>query len=148
MLTEIDEYQLCLDRGFNPLSPKKHDFAIHFELDIKLRVTIQKQFFGHTILGRGDIPKANERFYRYMWENKPHYCEECMKPLKNYWSGWVSHILSRGGFPEMAHDTRNANILCEKHHSQWETGNRKTMRIYRPNLVIIEKLTKEYQSLR
>jgi hypothetical protein len=142
LITELDEYEYCIGRGFFPLLDVKN-----FNIEINLRVSIQKQFFGHTILGRGNIPQGNDRFYRYMWEKKPHYCEECMRPLEAYSSIWISHILTRGANPEIAHDTRNINILCHKHHDQWETGDRTTMRIYRGNLKTIELLKNDYQKL-
>lgn len=138
-ISEIEEINICFDRGYNPLLDKR------FKMDIALRIQVQRELFGHSFLSRGDIPKANERFYRWMWDCKPHYCEECLKPLNNYSSVWISHILTRGAFPEMAHDPRNVNILCHRHHEQWETGERKTMRIYPGNVKIINLLKTEYQ---
>lgn len=129
----VEEFNLCMGRGRNPL------FLKTFTIDFNLRLEWQKETFG-----RYDIQKANEMFYRYMWENKPHICEECQKPLNFYSSSFISHIISRGSSPEMAHDVRNINILCLKHHNQWETGERKTMRIFAGNQKIIQTLKKEY----
>lgn len=137
-LTDIAEVKEVTERGYNPL------FLPQFSFDINVRIEFQRLIFGHSILSRGDIPKANERFYRMVWDFKPHHCEECMKPLKNYSSVWISHILSRGSSPEIAHDPRNINILCAAHHSQWETGERKTMRIYPRNMKTISVLQLEY----
>ena len=122
-----------------PLLPNKF-----FTLDIKLREQIQKEMFGRCVIGRGDIPQANERFFRWIWDHKPHYCEECMKPLRTYSAVYCSHILSRGAHPEMAHDPRNINILCFDHHNQWENGDRKRMRIYPGNQMIIKELENDY----
>jgi len=133
-----EEFNTIMQRGFNPL------FNPIFTIDIKLRIQIQHQIFGNSLISKGDIPKANEKFYKYMWQYKPHYCEECLKPLRNYSSVFISHILSRGSSPEMAHDVRNINILCMDHHNQWETGKRETMRIYPCNLKIIKTLKTEY----
>lgn len=141
LITDIEEYKLCVNRGHEPLLHKV------LLLEINLRVQIQRQVFGHSLLSRGDIVQSNNRFYRWMWEHKPHYCEECLKPLPNYSATWISHILTRGAFPEIAHDPRNINILCGKHHDQWETGNRKQMRIYPGNIKTIELLNSEYQQL-
>lgn len=127
-----------MQRGYNPLFNQK------FTIDFDLRVSIQNQIFGKSELSKGSIPQANEKFYRYMWEFKPHFCEECLKPLRNYSSSFISHILSRGSSPEMAHDVRNINILCLIHHNQWETGERKTMRIFPGNEKIIKTLKTEY----
>ena len=140
-ITEKEEFELCLSRGFNPLLNPK------FQMDIYLRVSIQREVFGHSILSKGNVIQANNRFYKFMWDNKPHYCEECLKPLQNYSSVWVSHILSRGAFAEMAHDPRNVNILCHTHHEQWEGLNRVKMRIYKKNLKTIELLNNDYQKV-
>ena len=79
-----------------------------------------------------------------MWENKPHYCEECMRPLAEYSAVYVSHILTRGANPDMSHDPRNVNILCFRHHSEWENGAREQMRIFAKNQLTIEELKKDY----
>ena len=139
LLETQPEYDLVKSRGYEPLLPNKY-----FRLDIKLREQIQKRLFGHCVIGRGNVMSANERFFRWIWEHKPHYCEECMKPLKGYSAVYCSHIITRGSHPEMAHDPRNINILCFEHHNQWENGNRKRMRIYPGNLKTINELTKDY----
>lgn len=136
----VEEFNTISNRGYNPL------FVDCFTIDINLRIDIQREFFGHSLLSKGNILKANDRFYHYMWENKPHQCEECQKPLKNYSSAFISHILSRGAFPEMAHDVRNVNILCFNHHNQWENGERKIMRIFPKNQNIIKILKFEYEN--
>lgn len=95
LLTDRDEYQYCINRGYNPLIDIKH-----FTMDIRLRVEIQRELFGHCITGRGaNIMAANERFFRWVWEHKPHRCEETLKPLANYSAVYCSHILTRGAVP-------------------------------------------------
>ena len=128
-------YDYARSRGYEPLTDKR------FVLDINLRVSIQRALFGS-----GHTPAENERFYRWCWEHKPHICEECMRPLREYSATYVSHILTKGAHPEMAHDPRNVNILCFNHHSVWENGNRENMRIYLGNMKTIEQLKKEYGS--
>lgn len=135
-----EEYDYVAKRGYEPLLPN-----IHFELNINLRIDIQREKFGHCVIGRGDIPAANNRFFRWVWEHKQHFCEECMKPLREYSAVYCSHILTRGAHPEMAHDPRNINILCFEHHKQWENGDRESMRIYERNIRTIEKLRNEYK---
>lgn len=142
LITERWEYDYCVSRGFEPLIDTK------FQLDIRLRVEIQRELFGHCVFGRGDIPVANQRFFRWMWEHKPHRCEETMRPLYNYSAVYISHILTRGAHPEMAHDPRNINILCAEMHEKWENGNRREMRIYPGNMRIIEQMKKEYRELK
>lgn len=135
-----EEYNMVVSSGYQPLLNNRF-----FLLDIDLRETLQKRIFGHCAIGRGrDIMAANDRFFHWVWEHKPHYCEECMKPLHDYSAVYCSHILTRGAHPEMAHDPRNINILCFRHHNQWENGDKKSMRIYPGNRRIINELLEDY----
>lgn len=157
LITERDEYQYCIQRGFQPLLDIRN-----FTMEINLRVQIQRELFGErqvyktdfmgqvtdeTILQRRNILVANERFFRWIWEHKTHQCEETMRPLRNYSAVYCSHILTRGAHPEMAHDPRNINILTFECHNQWETGKRDVMRIYPGNLRTIELLQNDYKQL-
>lgn len=134
-----EEYQEAVKRGFEPL------LDMRFKMAIRLRVEIQTELFGR---GRIDTMRANEKFFRWIWEHKPHYCEETMKPLKAYSAVYCSHILTRGAFPEMATDPRNINLLCPEMHNRWENGDRERMRIYWKNKKIINLLKEEYKELR
>lgn len=135
-----EEYNMVVSRGYQPLLNNRF-----FLLDIDLREKLQKRIFGHCAIGRGrDIMAANDRFFHWVWDHKPHYCEECMKPLHDYSAVYCSHILTRGAHPEMAHDPRNINILCFRHHNQWENGDKKSMRIYPGNMRIINELLEDY----
>lgn len=130
------EYDYCLARHFQPLIDRR------FEMSNELRVSIQRELFGD-----GHSPAENEKFYRWCWNHLPHICEECLRPLDQYSATYVSHILTRGAHPAQAHDPRNVNILCFKHHSVWENGDKESMRIYRKNLATIEELKKDYGEL-
>jgi len=131
-----EQYDLCKAHGIEPLVDRR------FTMEIRLRVSIQRELFG-----TGHTPAENERFYRFCWDHYPHICAECMRPLRQYSATYVSHIMTRGAHPETAHDCRNVNILCFSHHSVWENGNRKNMRIYQRNLQIVEELKKEYSAI-
>lgn len=134
-ITERWEYDYAKARDVEPLLNTRH-----FVIEPELRKQIQYELFGP-----GHTPQENEKFFRWVWEHKPHYCEECMKPLPNYSAVYCSHILTRGANPEMAHDPRNINILCFEHHNQWEQATtRQTMRIYPGNIRKIELLKHEY----
>lgn len=137
-ISERWEYDYIVSLGFEPLLDTNH-----FRMDIRLRIAIQREKFG-----TGHTPEENEKFYRWVWEHKPHYCEETMRPLPGYSATFVSHILTRGANPEMAHDPRNVNILCFEMHNKWENGNRKEMRIYPANLLRIQELKKDYETNR
>lgn len=129
-------YEFARQRGYEPLVDR------HFTVEINLRVSIQRELFG-----RGHTPEENERFYRFCWDHYPHVCSETMRPLYEYSAAYVSHIMTRGAHPEMAHDPRNVNILCWEMHNRWENGDRQNMRIYRANLLTIEQLKKEYATI-
>jgi len=137
-----EEFEYVMSRDYNPLLDWKN-----FIIPNSLRVDIQREMFGKSFISKGsNIVDANQRFYRYMWETKTHICEECGKPLSHYSSVFISHILSRGAKPQMAHDCRNINILCFNHHNQWEQETtRKTMKIYKTNLIIIQILKDDYK---
>lgn len=134
-----EEYQEAVKRGFEPL------LDMRFKMVVRLRVEIQTELFGR---GRIDTMRANEKFFRWVWNHKPHYCEETMRPLKTYSAVYCSHILTRGAFPEMATDPRNINLLCPEMHNRWENGDRERMRIYWKNKKTIELLKEEYNELR
>lgn len=136
LLNERWEYDIVTTRGFQPLVDTKN-----FRMNINLRVEIQKEMFG------GNNMQDNEKFFRWVWKHKPHICEETLRPLRNYSAVYCSHILTRGAYPEMAHDPRNINILCFEMHNRWENGDRENMRIYHKNLQTIETLKREYESL-
>lgn len=136
LIEDLECYKYAKSKGYEPLTDKR------FEMPIRVRIDVQRYLFG-----AGHTPAENERFYRYCWDLYPHICEECMRPLTQFSATYISHIRTRGAFPEAAHDVRNVNILCFKHHNQWETGNRKAMRIYPGNVQTIEQLTKEYKEV-
>ena len=131
-ITTKQEYDYAIVRGYDPLYDER------IPMDIALRKQIQKEKFG------SNSARGNSIFYRYCLENYPLVCEECGRPIDFPSAVNVSHILSRGAHPEMAHDPRNVNILCFEHHAKWENGDRKSMRIYTKNEKIIEKLKREY----
>ena len=130
MITTREKYKAVVNIGFEPLIDD-------FGLDHGLRLEIQKERF-----------PSNEVFYRWCWDYYPHRCMECMKPLGEYSATYVSHILTRGAHPDMAHDPRNVRILCARHHEQYEhRTTRKTMRIYEQTERIAEQLRYEYNDI-
>ncbi len=140
LITTRAEYDLAKAHGFEPLIGfERIKGETIFQLEIRLRVAIQRELFG-----TGHTPEENEKFYRWCWDHYPHICSETMRPLKQYSATYISHIMTRGAHPEMAHDPRNVNILCFEMHNRWENGDRSSMRIYRANLLTVEQLKKEY----
>lgn len=133
-IKERFEYDYIVSRGYEPLLDWKR-----FKMDIRLRKQIQRELFG-----KGHTPQENEKFYKWVWAHKPHRCEETLRPLRSYSSVYISHILTRGAFPEMAHDPRNCNVLSYEMHERWENHDRQNMRIYKENCKVIELLKSEY----
>lgn len=136
----LEEYFIVRNRGIEPL--------FHYnelELDHDLRIELQNKMFSNYLFGEEDIQAANNRFFRFVWDHKSHYCEECLKPLGDQFAAiYCSHILSRGAYPDMAHDPRNINLLCPACHAEWENGTRSKMLIYPRNKKTIKKLKEEY----
>lgn len=133
-IDNIQDYDLAVKIGQSPQIDR------HFTLSHDVRMAVQERLFG-----KGNHEDNNIRFYKWCWEHKQHYCEECLRPLDKYSSVYVSHILSRGAHPEKAYDPRNVNILCPSCHARWENGDRERMRIYSRNVKVINDLTLEYQ---
>lgn len=132
-ITTREEYDYARSRGYEPLQDRK------FKMDHALRVEIQKELFG------GNDAEGNAKFYKWCLAHKPLVCEECGKSITHPSAVNVSHILSRGSHPEMAHDPRNVNILCWWHHQRYEQKpTRIHMGIFRKTEKMIEKLKKEY----
>lgn len=134
-INTIEDYEIAVSQGFEPLIDWRH-----FAIPIRLRIDLQ-----HSIFGTGNNPQVNERFYRWVWQRKTHVCEERMKPLDWYSAVHISHILTKGAHPDIAHDPRNTNILSTEAHQQWETGNREIMRIYEENQLVIKMLKDDYK---
>ena len=143
-IASIDDYLDELSLGNQPLSNWKK-----YAIDFLLRMDIQQQLFGKTQLSKGNIPTANQKYYAWKWDNSLNVCEECAKPLHNYSSYYISHILTRGSHPEMAHDPRNSRILCDKCHDLTENEDtHRELKIYEVDLIIIEILKYEYQQVK
>ncbi len=93
--------------------------------------------------------RLDEEFYEEIWNDKPHFCEECDIFLGDEFrddNGKVinkfrySHILGKGAYPMLRRNKRNINLLCLVHHNEWEHGVQEDMKIYKTNIVIIQEL--------
>ena len=135
LVTTREDYDILLARGIDCL------YDSRFTLEINLRRDIQKEKFGK------NDDEGNAKFYAYCLHRFPMVCENCGKPIRHPWATNVSHILTRGAHPEMAHDPRNINILCAECHELWEhktTRNRLRMWFVEKNERTIEQLKREY----
>jgi 5-methylcytosine-specific restriction endonuclease McrA len=59
-------------------------------------------------------------FYKFVWDNGLHYCENCGIHLADYSASYISHIKTRGAHTELRYNIGNVNILCLECHSKWE----------------------------
>jgi len=83
-------------------------------------------------------PDNDQKYYRWMWEIKPHWCENCATPLQGYSAVYISHIKTRGAHTELRYDPMNSNILCTECHNKWEYGTlkeRRSMYVYWKNIL-------------
>lgn len=111
---------------------------------------------GHEPIKPQPIAKVSDKRKKTMKEDKNYYrlaiaqsivknkgkcvCEECGVLIVEPSGMNVSHILSKGAWPEYYHHALNHNILCVKHHYQWEFGDKKSMKIYPANQILIEQI--------
>lgn len=131
-ITNREDYDALLKKGIDCLYDKR------YHLEIGLRREIQREKFGK------NDNAGNALFYAYCLKHFPRVCENCGKPIPHPGATNVSHILSRGSHPEMAHDPRNMNILCWECHQKFE---HKTTR-YKLNLWFVEKNERTIQLLK
>jgi hypothetical protein len=82
------------------------------------------------------IKKDNE-FYKEIWAEREHICEECGIYLGDVMNKvFMSHHLTKGSTPTQRYNKLNINLLCYQHHSDWEFGDKKKMRIYNEELYL------------
>lgn len=137
-MTTREDYDILLSKGIDCL------YDPRFDLEIGLRIAIQKEKFGK------NDDEGNAKFYHYCLTHFPMVCENCGKPIRYPWATNVSHILTRGAHPSLAHDPRNINILCAECHSAWEhTTTRYKLRLWfvEKNERTIEELKREYYGI-
>lgn len=141
MKTEVntmEEYDALLKRGIDALSDSR------YHMEINLRRRIQKEKFGK------NDDEGNAKFYHYCLTHFPMVCENCGKPIRYPWATNVSHILTRGAHPEMAHDPRNISILCAQCHELYEhSTTRDQLRMWYVEKTerIKEELKREYNGI-
>ena len=138
LVTTREDYDILLSKGIDCL------YDPRFDLEIGLRIAIQKEKFGK------NDDEGNAKFYHYCLTHFPMVCENCGKPIRYPWATNVSHILTRGAHPEMAHDPRNISILCAQCHELYEhSTTRDQLRMWYVEKTerVKEMLKKEYQGL-
>lgn len=139
-----DSYLYAQSRGYEPLINDRL-----FTLPISLRQEIQSATFSNDV-----------QFYHWFYNVHPtRCCEETGQPIRKdqalsetnrFSAANVSHILTRGNYPEMRYDPRNCNLLLFEIHGIWENAveaEQKKLKIWYPNQQRIETLLTDYQQL-
>lgn len=127
------EYDYLVARGYEPLTGFDRSVNAIFEMPNALRREIQDAKF-----------KTLDKFYRAAYKHSRFVCEETGHEIPHYSAVNISHVISRGADIRMWNDLRNYNLLLFDKHQQWETGDRKSMKIYAANVKLSEKLRLEY----
>ncbi len=133
-INDVNTYIRYKSQGFEPL------VSLIFKINFELRLKLQNELFGEM------SPENDIKYYKYMFHVKPNICEETDQPLV-YDSKCVSHILTRGAHPALRYDLRNNNLVIPKIHNIWDhdkESEKKKLKIYYKNQLIIELLKKEY----
>jgi len=89
--------------------------------------------------------KQDNDWYESTFNQSTKVCEECGISLQGYSKAYVSHILSKGAFPEFRYEKDNINILCFDCHQRWEFKDKENMTIYPKNKRMIELLKYRHQ---
>ena len=139
-------------KPYNLASEKRKSLRTKINrLDHKVKVgkkTTKKQSGNRS----GKNLKLDEAFYEESFNQSNHKCEECGIQLPTEFRNddgkinarWrYSHIVAKSIASEMRHDLNNINHLCLKHHTQWDHGDRMTMKIYEKNKKNLPKYFKD-----
>lgn len=75
-------------------------------------------------LGNKPRKSTGERaIFLSIWDERPHYCENCGKPLGDTpKTHFFSHKKSKGAFPEQRLIKDNIELLCYECHYLWDHG--------------------------
>jgi hypothetical protein len=85
-------------------------------------------------------------FMKEEWAKSTKSCSECDLPLMYFNPAFLSHILSKGAYPELRLDPENIQIHCFDCHQQWEFGDKKSMKCYNEKLINKLKLKANVKS--
>jgi len=83
-------------------------------------------------------------WYKEQWNKSSKRCMECGLLIRHFSPMFISHIITKGSFPQLRHHPENCMIYCMNCHQTWEFGDRKKMRTYDQAQEIAERLKREY----
>lgn len=108
----------------------------------EVRVIVGGRRFGRSHAIKIWRIQQDEIFYEKCFNTSNHKCEECGKNLPQDFrdddnkviARWrYSHIIAKSIAPELRYTIKNINHLCLEHHTQWDFGDKKIMKIYKSN---------------
>ena len=74
---------------------------------------------------------GEKELFMQIWKERKRNCEECGAFLGVLAAPhFFSHYLSKGSAPALRLDKDNIDLLCFKHHFQWDNGDKRSMKIY------------------
>ena len=90
---------------------------------------------------------TNKKFFKKVWkhwESRGYVaCAECYLDLQ-YHIRYCAHIIGKGTEKQMEYDERNLMPLCQKHHRQYDQGDKEEMFIYPATQKRILELKNKY----
>lgn len=72
------------------------------------------------------IASEDSKFFKEIWEERPHKSEISGKPLRTYSPTYMSHILTKGAYPKARHWKENIMLMTFLEHQEWEFADRST----------------------
>jgi len=101
----------------------------------------------HVAIGSSVICMARNKdieWYKEMWKKSSKRCMECGLRILHFHPMFISHIITKGSFPQLRHHPENFMIYCMNCHQMWEFGERKKMKTYQEAIEIAERLKREF----
>ncbi len=66
---------------------------------------------------------ADRRFYKEIWDSRPHYCQECGKYLgEEVNKACIDHLAEKSRWPVYRYNEENIWLVCLDHHAQKTAG--------------------------
>jgi hypothetical protein len=97
-----------------------------------------------SVRGKVQMDRSKKLYAEVIADHPDRICQETGQYIATPTGMNCSHIASKGAHPEMYYDKRNVLFITVESHQKWETGDRKSMKIYPMAMKILEELKFEY----